>query len=81
MQKWEYIGAILETNHEQNQLYAKIGDTVIVGMKAVLDEYGKAGWELVSFNPEVIINSQRGASTWQQAQVFRAVFKRPLQDK
>jgi hypothetical protein len=52
----------------------------LVGLQAILEAYGSHGWELVSLNPEYF-QAFAGLGKWHiEPRVYRATFKRPVED-
>ncbi len=53
MAKWEYRTIIIgyDKKKHKNWVLERAGEAPLVGLQAVLDAYGSAGWELVSLSP------------------------------
>ena len=53
----------------------------LVGLKAILEEYGSRGWELVCLNPDGF-SAYPGFGTWHiEPRAYRATFKRPVEHR
>lgn len=82
MGKWEYRTYQIPYDRKKHKDWVvQFGDDPpVVGLQAILDLYGSHGWELVSLNLE----------SWQafpsfgrydiEPEVYRATFKRPVQE-
>ena len=83
MQQWEYVSAEIVWDEATGKWEDDDRAVEHLDLGALLAPYGAEGWELVSLLPErwVSLSEEFGqpaaAGPW-EAEVYRALFKRPL---
>jgi hypothetical protein len=79
--KWEYLALSIEYDKKQKDwAIHPSGKPPVVGLQAVLNEYGSQGWELVSLQAEYL-ETYPGFGKWSsETQAYRATFKRGIAD-
>ena len=81
MARWEYrtVWISYDKKQHKNWVVEYAEKPPLVGLNAILEEYGSRGWELVCLNPERF-SAFPGFGTWHiEPQAYRATFKRPVE--
>ena len=79
MGKWEYhtIRIRYDKKEHKNWVVEFAEKPSLVGLDAILNAYGAAGWELISLDPERL-EAYPGFGKWSiEPGGYRATFKRP----
>jgi len=83
MPKWEYhtIRIRYDKKGHKNWVVEFAGKPPLVGLDAILNAYGSAGWELISLDPERL-EAIPGFGKWFiEPGGYRATFKRSVGDR
>jgi hypothetical protein len=77
MSEWEYITIVIEYDKKKKAWVAwSPEETQIAGVQAILNEYGRNGWELLNIQAEGF-QAYPGFGKWHaEPSYFRATFKK-----
>jgi hypothetical protein len=84
VQQWQYLSAEIVWDEATGKWEDDDREATHADLGALLGPYGAEGWELVSLLPERWVslsdefNQPPGAGPW-EAEVYRALFKRPAE--
>lgn len=77
MNEWRYQTILIEYDKKEKNWIAKYTDKPTpVGIEAILNSFGRAGWELVSLTPEHVQAYPGFGKYFVEPEVYRATFKR-----
>ena len=79
MQKWEHrtIRIGYDKKKHKDWVLERAEGPPLVGLQAVLEAYGSAGWELVSLHPDELLAAPGFGKWYVDPGSYRATFKRP----
>jgi len=79
MTRWEYLTLSIEYDKKQRDWATRAaGKPAVVGLQAILNEYGTQGWELVALQAEYMEVYPAFGKWCLEPQAYRATFKRAL---
>ena len=82
MGKWEYLTFSISYDKKHKNWVVQYADKPpLVGLQAILEAYGSHGWELVNLGPEHLQASPGFGKWYVEPEVYRATFKRPVEDR
>lgn len=78
MTRWDYLTLLIGLSKKQRDyVLERAGSPPLIGLPAILAQYGADGWELVSLDPDQL-KAYPGFGTWTiEPEQYRATFKRP----
>jgi len=85
MQKWEYLYLVLEWNDEGDCMISAMNGQEVRNWERQkpfverLQELGKEGWELVTYNPFTSSSLGLLTNTKVKSDIVRVIMKRPIE--